>query len=71
VTDGRSATRRAAESGVADTVLIDLALDYATAGRIAVAAAEQCRPAALPPPSASCRPPGWPSRASPTFPDWR
>ena len=47
VTDGRSATRRAAESGVADTVLIDLAFDYATAGRIAVAAAEQCRPATL------------------------
>jgi 3-hydroxybutyryl-CoA dehydrogenase len=40
VTDGRSATRRAAESGVANTVLIDLALDYATAGRIAVAAAQ-------------------------------
>ncbi len=47
VTDGRSATRRAAESGVADTVLIDLALDYATAGRIAIAAADQCRPAAV------------------------
>ena len=47
VTDGRSATRRAAESGNADTVLIDLALDYATAGRIAVATAAQCRPAAL------------------------
>jgi 3-hydroxybutyryl-CoA dehydrogenase len=47
VTDGRSATRRAAESGCSDTVLIDLALDYATAGRIAVAAAEQCRPAAM------------------------
>jgi 3-hydroxybutyryl-CoA dehydrogenase len=47
VTDGRSATRRAAESGNADTVLIDLALDYATAGRIAVAAAEQCWPAAM------------------------
>ncbi len=47
VSDGRSATRRAAESGVADTVLIDLALDYATATRIAVAAAEQCRPAAI------------------------
>ena len=46
VTDGRSATRRAAESGNADTVLIDLALDYATAGRIAVATAAQCRPAA-------------------------
>ena len=47
VTDGRSATRRAAESGNADTVLIDLALDYATAGRIAIAAAGQCRPAAI------------------------
>jgi 3-hydroxybutyryl-CoA dehydrogenase len=47
VTDGRSATRRAAESGCSDTVLIDLALDYATAGRIAIAAAEQCQPAAV------------------------
>lgn len=47
VSDGRSATRRAAESGNPDTVLIDLALDYATATRIAVAAAEQCRPAAI------------------------
>ncbi len=47
VTDGRSATRRAVESGNVDTVLIDLALDYATAGRIAVATAAQCRPAAI------------------------
>ncbi len=47
VSDGRSATRGAAESGCSDTVLIDLALDYATAGRIAIAAAEQCRPAAV------------------------
>src|SRR5574343_521189 len=46
VTDGRSATQRAAESGVANTVLIDLALDYAKATRLAVAAAEQCEPAA-------------------------
>ncbi len=46
VTDGRSATQRAAESGVANTVLIDLALDYAKATRLAVAAAEQCAPAA-------------------------
>ena len=47
VTDGRSATQRAAESGVANTVLVDLALDYAKATRLAVAAAEQCEPAAL------------------------
>ena len=47
VTDGRSATRRAAESGVANTVLIDLALDYDKATRLAIAAAEQCEPTAV------------------------
>lgn len=47
VTDGRSATQRAAESGVANTVLIDLALGYAMATRLAIAAAEQCEPAAI------------------------
>jgi len=47
VTDGRSATQRAAETGVANTVLIDLALDYSKATRLAVAAAEQCEPAAV------------------------
>jgi 3-hydroxybutyryl-CoA dehydrogenase len=47
VTDGRSATQRAAESGVANTVLIDLALDYDKATRLAVAAAEQSEPAAV------------------------
>ena len=47
VTDGRSATQRAAESGVANTGLIDLALDYGKATRLAVAAAEQCEPAAI------------------------
>lgn len=46
VTDGRSATQRAAESGVANTVLIDLALDYSQAKRLAIAVAEQCEPAA-------------------------
>ncbi len=46
VTDGRSATQRAAESGVANTVLIDLALDYSKASRLAIAAAEQCEAAA-------------------------
>jgi 3-hydroxybutyryl-CoA dehydrogenase len=47
VTDGRSATQRAAETGVANTVLIDLALDYSKATRLAIAAAEQCEPAAI------------------------
>jgi 3-hydroxybutyryl-CoA dehydrogenase len=47
VTDGRSATERAAESGIANTVLVDLALDYAKATRLAIAAAEQCEPAAV------------------------
>ncbi len=47
VTDGRSATQRASESGVANTVLIDLALDYSKATRLAIAAAEQCDPAAI------------------------
>ncbi len=46
VTDGRSATQRAAEWGIANLVLIDLALDYRRAGRLAVAVAEQCEPAA-------------------------
>jgi 3-hydroxybutyryl-CoA dehydrogenase len=46
LTDGRSATRRAAESGVPNTVLLDLALDYATAKTLAVAVADQCDPAA-------------------------
>ena len=46
VTDGRSATQRAFESGVANTVLIDLALDYSKASRLAIAVAEQCDPAA-------------------------
>ena len=47
VTDGRSATQRASESGVANTVLIDLALDYDKATRLAVAAAEQGDPLAI------------------------
>jgi 3-hydroxybutyryl-CoA dehydrogenase len=46
VTDGRSATQRAAESDIANLVLIDLALDYSKASRLAVAVAEQCEPAA-------------------------
>jgi len=42
VTDGRTATQRAADSGIANVVLIDLALDYGTASRIAVGAAINC-----------------------------
>ena len=42
VTDGRSATQRAAEGGIANTVLIDLALDYTKASRTALASAGQC-----------------------------
>lgn len=44
VTDGRSATLRAMDSGIENTVLIDLALDYANTSRIAITAARQCQP---------------------------
>jgi 3-hydroxybutyryl-CoA dehydrogenase len=46
-TDGRTATRRAFEQGAPDTVLMDLALDYEKATRIAVSIAHQASPAAL------------------------
>ncbi len=46
LTDGRSATARAAEHGKPDTVLIDLALDFEKTTRVAIAAAEQCSAAA-------------------------
>ena len=42
VTDGRSATQCAAEAGLANVVLIDLALDYRSATRLALASAAQC-----------------------------
>lgn len=44
LTDGRSATQRAFDGGVANCILIDLALDYDKASRLAVAVAEQCDP---------------------------
>jgi 3-hydroxybutyryl-CoA dehydrogenase len=47
VTDGRSATRRASDTHLPGTVLIDLALDYASAIRIGIAAARQCPEPAL------------------------
>jgi 3-hydroxybutyryl-CoA dehydrogenase len=45
-TDGRTATRRARDNAVADTVLLDLALDFSTARRVALARADQCSDAA-------------------------
>src|SRR6185295_7565304 len=42
LTDGRTATRRVGDCGVRDLVLFDLALDYATATRVAVAPADTC-----------------------------
>lgn len=42
VTDGRTATRLAAETGIANVVVIDLCLDYSSATRIAVGAAINC-----------------------------
>lgn len=41
LSDGRSASQRAADSGEVNTVLFDLALDYASAGQIALTAADQ------------------------------
>ena len=46
-TDGRTATARAAETGVRDTVVMDLALDPEAADRIAIAVAEQAHATAL------------------------
>lgn len=46
LTDGRSATERARDNQHPDTVLFDLALDYASATRIAVTCSDQCSPAA-------------------------
>jgi 3-hydroxybutyryl-CoA dehydrogenase len=46
LTDGRSATQRAHDNNHPDTVLYDLALDYAGAKRIAIACSDQCSPAA-------------------------
>ncbi len=41
VTDGRCATERMAQENSAPLVVLDLALDYASAGRVALAAADQ------------------------------
>jgi 3-hydroxybutyryl-CoA dehydrogenase len=42
VTDGRTATRRAFDARLNNIVLIDLALDYSQATRLAVSFADQC-----------------------------
>jgi len=47
LSDGRSATRRAAEEGFAQLVLFDLAFDYSTTPRIALSKADQCTTEAL------------------------
>ncbi|KWE98151.1 3-hydroxyacyl-CoA dehydrogenase [Burkholderia ubonensis] len=46
LTDGRTATERAAQTGVADLVLADLARDYAQVGLVALTRALQCSDAA-------------------------
>jgi len=46
LTDGRTATERAAQTGMADLVLVDLARDYTQAGVVALARALQCSDAA-------------------------
>jgi 3-hydroxybutyryl-CoA dehydrogenase len=73
-TDGRSATQRAAETGIANTVLIDLALDYTTqASRLA---GGERRPSCFAPAAARRHRPAagrrsLPCRALPTCPGWR
>jgi len=46
ITDGRTATRCAFDTQTPNTVLMDLALDYAKATRLAISVAEQCDSAA-------------------------
>ena len=46
LTDGRTATARAAATGARELVVFDLALDFATCTRIAVARADSCSDAA-------------------------
>lgn len=47
LTDGRTASARAAAAGASNLVLLDLALDYATAKRLAISASDTCAPAAV------------------------
>lgn len=47
LTDGRTATKVAADSGERDVVLVDLAFDFARTTRLVVARADQCSPEAF------------------------
>ena len=47
LSDGRTATARASATAHADLVLFDLALDYSTCTRIALAASDTCATAAF------------------------
>lgn len=47
LTDGRTAARRAAQNGVENTILVDLALDYTQATRVALTAAAGARQQAV------------------------
>lgn len=47
VTDGRSATQRAADNGQPDTVLVDLTLDAARAARLAATRGDRCSDASF------------------------
>jgi 3-hydroxybutyryl-CoA dehydrogenase len=47
LSDGRTATARAVEAGVTDLVLLDLALDFGTCSRVAMARADTCSGAAF------------------------
>lgn len=47
LTDGRSATQRAAQEGLQDLVLFDLALDFAQTTRIVIATADQASAVAI------------------------
>ena len=68
LTDGRTATRRVGDCGVRDLVLFDLAFDYGTAARLAVARADTCASPPMRQPSARCRRRGSKSLASTTSP---
>ena len=46
LTDGRTATSRSGATGASNIVLVDLALDYATAKRVAIAVSDRCEAAA-------------------------
>ena len=47
LSDGRTATQRAATTGAHDLVVVDLAFDYREATRVAIARADQCSDAAF------------------------